>query len=78
MNVERDIKNLEIYETKIKEIQGNINVPNVQNTKEIVVNNILTKKQFIETKYSELKKDFPNLTDKQLDTRIKLLWKNRK
>ena len=78
INVERDIKNLEIYEQKIKEITS-INTGTIeQNKKEMIANNIITKKEFMKSKHAELKHEFPNLTEKQLDVRLKLLWKNKK
>ena len=70
INVERDIKNLEIYEEKIKEK----NAPDQNQTQD----NILTKKKFIDSQIFEIKKEHPRLTDKQLYTRAHLLWKNRK
>ena len=78
VNIERDIKNLEIYQKRIKEIENPITETVEENAKEILVNNILTKKEFMKTKYIELKKEFPDITEKQLDSRLKLLWKNKK
>lgn len=70
MNVDRDIKNLEIYENKEKEmglqpqqIQPQIN------------KNIITKNEFIANKMQELKKANPKLTEKQLLQNAKSLWK---
>jgi len=43
-----------------------------------IVNEIMTKKQFVDSKMNEIKKDSPNLTDKQIYTRANMLWKNLK
>ena len=43
-----------------------------------VVNEIMTKKQFIDSRMNEIKKESPNLTDKQIYTRANMLWKNLK
>jgi len=43
-----------------------------------VVNEIMTKKQFVDSKMNEIKKESPNLTDKQIYTRANMLWKNLK
>ena len=69
LNTERDEKNLEIYEAKEKEA----GVQQTQHAQHI--QKILTKNEFIANKIQELKKEKPNLTDKQLHNNAKLLWK---
>jgi len=67
-----------------------INVPNSASTnasppppreqkeqRENVVSNIMTKKQFIELKTEELKKENPSISAKKLNSAINMLWKNR-
>ena len=50
---------------------------NPKTNKNVVINEILTKKKFIETKIEELRKETPTLNNKQLNTRATMLWKNR-
>jgi len=42
-----------------------------------VVSEIKTKKQFIDSMTEQIRKDHPNLTPKQINTRANMLWKNR-
>ena len=66
INVERDRKNLEIYEKKESEVIH----------KETTLR-IITKNEFINIKKMELRKEHPNLTEKQLIQKAKLLWKDK-
>ena len=89
VNTEIDINNLKFYEEKeAEEImnRGGIaphfakqNQNQNQNQQQPpIVNEIMTKKQFIDSKMNEIKKECPNLTDKQIYTRANMLWKNLK
>ena len=40
------------------------------------VNEIFTKKQFLDSKIIEIRKEFPNLNEKQVNTRANMMWKN--
>jgi hypothetical protein len=84
VNTNIDISNLKFYEDKEAEEtmkRGGI-VPQYayhnqnQSQQPSVVNDITTKKQFIESKMNDIKKESPNLTDKQIYTRANMLWKN--
>jgi glycosyltransferase involved in cell wall biosynthesis len=83
VNTEIDKSNLKFYEDKEAEEtmkRGGI-VPQYayhNQTENNVVNEITTKKQFIESKMNDIKKESPNLTDKQIYTRANMLWKNLK
>ena len=86
VNSEIDKSNLKFYEDKEAEEtmkRGGI-VPQYayhnqsQNNQPSLVNEITTKKQFIESKMNDIKKECPNLTDKQIFTRANMLWKNLK
>lgn len=46
-------------------------------TSQAVINEIMSKKKFIETKIEELKKENPKLSYKQMNSRANMLWKNR-
>jgi glycosyltransferase involved in cell wall biosynthesis len=92
VNSDIDKSNLKFYEDKeAEEImkRGGIvpqyaqhhNQPQNQNQPQqnpSIVNEIMTKKQFVDSKMNEIKKDSPNLTDKQIYTRANMLWKNLK
>ena len=43
----------------------------------VLLEEIKTKKVFIESTIETLKKEHPNLNSKQLNTRANILWKNR-
>lgn len=75
INVDIDIKNLEFYINKEKEI---LNTNNSQNNNIINTNNTITKNEFFRIKVEELKKENPKSTSKQLQQLAKVLWKNRK
>jgi len=77
LNTDIDQKNLDIYINREKDIAKNITQTQDQNNHNNLVNKILTKSQFINIKFDELKKENPKLTDKQLYTRAKLMWKNK-
>ena len=88
VNTDIDKSNLKFYEDKeAEEImkRGGIvpqyaqhhNQPQGQPNPSIV-NEIMTKKQFVDSKMNEIKKDSPNLSDKQIYTRANMLWKNLK
>ena len=38
---------------------------------------MITKKQFIDSMTEQIRKEHPNLTPKQVNTRANMLWKNR-
>ena len=90
VNSDIDKSNLKFYEDKeAEEImkRGGIvpqyaqhhNQPqNQQPQNPSIVNEIMTKKQFVDSKMNEIKKDSPTLTDKQIYTRANMLWKNLK
>ena len=80
MNVELDKKNLQFYldrenKNEIDQIHSDQIQP-IQNnvTKQ---QSIVTKVQFMQSKITELKRDRPNATDKQLISMAKLLWKTK-
>jgi glycosyltransferase involved in cell wall biosynthesis len=88
INTDIDKSNLKFYEDKeAEEImkRGGI-VPQYANHHNqqqqqpppSVVNEIMTKKQFVDSKMNEIKKESPTLTDKQIYTRANMLWKNLK
>jgi glycosyltransferase involved in cell wall biosynthesis len=86
INTDIDEKNLKFYEEKEAELimqRGGIvppptSQPSVSQIQQnqTLVNEIMTKKKFLETKSIELQKEFPNLTQKQIHTRANMLWKN--
>ena len=76
MDVERDRKNLEIYENREKEIAETKNQP-LQSQPSPQPNHVVTKNEFINYKIQELKKENPKSTDKQLQQIAKVLWKNK-
>ena len=78
VNTDIDHKNLDIYVQREKHISKNVIQVQDENNHNNLVNKILTKNEFINTKIEELKKQNLKLTDKQLYTRAKLMWKNKK
>jgi glycosyltransferase involved in cell wall biosynthesis len=78
LNVDLDKKNLEIYMKKEKDDRTRIENETTQINQQNLVNNILTKSQFITSKIQEIKKEFPKLSEKQVYNRAKLMWKNKK
>lgn len=78
VNVDRDIKNLEIYMDKEKENNNKLVEQKSMSDRHIVVNEIKEKDQFFNTKLEKLRKEYPKLTEKQLNTRAQLAWKNKK
>jgi hypothetical protein len=89
VNSDIDKSNLKFYEDKeaeeimkrggiVPQYANHHNSSQVQQPNPSVVNEIMTKKQFIDSKMNEIKKDSPNLTDKQIYTRANMLWKNLK
>ena len=77
INDEDEEQNINIYFGE-KHISKNIIQVQDENNHDNLVNKILSKNEFINTKIEELKKQNPKLTDKQLYTRAKLMWKNKK
>ena len=73
-NPDLDEKNLKFYLEKEQEIGGQKEEVN----RAVVSNELLTRKQFIESKVIEIQKSNPNLNQKQVFTRATLLWKNNK
>ena len=77
LNVDIDKKNLEIYQAKVKETEPVRPISDNKNNQQQIINEILTKKQFIDIKMTEIHKENPKLTEKQVHTRANLLWKNK-
>jgi glycosyltransferase involved in cell wall biosynthesis len=77
INVDRDIKNLEFYINKERELLNN-NIPSVNNINNPINNPSITKNEFMRLKVEELKRENPKSTSKQLQQLAKILWKNRK
>lgn len=82
INTDVDMKNLKFYEDKEAEIisqRGGI-VPQYQQPQQQshanIVNEIITKQQFLNMKIGEIKKECPKLNEKQVYTRANMLWKN--
>lgn len=89
INTNLDMKNLDFYDKKEKELNTNfLNAPNNHSpspqTQTISPNAVdvdskdMTKNQFISAKLQELKVTHPRSTDKQLIQIAKMHWKNRK
>ena len=91
INTDIDEQNLKFYEEKEAELiaqRGGIvpkyalsNPPNPSNPNnpqqhQNQVNEIFTKKQFLDSKIIEIRKEFPNLNEKQVNTRANMMWKN--
>ena len=79
LNVDVDIRNLKFYTDKEAELtQLPTQLPNQNSADQHnnIVKNILTKKKFLELKMLELAKENPKLTQKQLNSRANMLWKN--
>jgi glycosyltransferase involved in cell wall biosynthesis len=74
--IDIDQKNLQFYLEKEKELNQNNNNNNQQINNNIIKNEIVTKKQFIDKLSSELIQTNPKLTQKQLHTRVTMAWKN--
>jgi hypothetical protein len=78
INTDLDQKNLKFYLEKENEMRSQ--QPNQQQRPQIN-NNIpqiaQSRKQFVEEKMLEIKKEHPNLTPKQINTRANMLWKNK-
>lgn len=77
INIDLDKNNLEIYLRKENE-NKNFQEENKQAENHTqMVNKIITKKEFMDNRMSQLRKEFPKLSDKQINSRAKIEWKNK-
>ena len=60
----------------IRDVSASVQ-PSTSGSSNNVVSEIKTKKQFIDSMIEQIRKDHPNLTPKQINTRANMLWKNR-
>lgn len=77
LNVDIDKNNLKLYIEKEKELKNTSSIEQNNNTHQEFVNNIITKNQFISNEVIQLKKQYPNFSDKKINNMAKLKWKNK-
>ena len=77
VNIELDMNNLSYYEAREKEEMEKQRQQEEENKIQVGKNLQITKKQFIDATIQRLAKENPKMSNKQLNSKANLLWKNR-